>query len=296
MILGKTRQNDPMTFQTMLLDNPDFPTCLRTMNDPPAQLNWVGQPIAKWLERPRVAIVGSRKVSGYGRQTTLQLASELAQAGVVIISGLALGVDALAHQGALEAGGTTVAVLPCSLDKIYPAHNEQLGKRIAAQGGTLISEYSTDMPYMNKYNFVARNRIISGLADAVLITEAALDSGSLHTADFALQQGREVLVVPGNITSPTSAGTNSLLKIGATPVTNSHDVLQALGLTVTSKAQQRTGGTPAEQIILDLVSDNVHEGDQLLAASQLPTDLFNQSLTMLEITGKITAGGANSWY
>ena len=285
-----------MTYQTILKNHTDFPDCLRQMKDPPGQLHWTGQPLAGWLERPRVAIVGSRRVSAYGRQVTLQLASELAQAGIVIISGLALGVDALAHQGALEAGGTTVAVLPCSLDTIYPAHNERLGKQILTQGGTLVSEYSPDMPYMNKYNFVARNRIISGLADAVLITEAALDSGSLHTADFALQQGREVLVVPGNITSPTSAGTNNLLKIGATPVTGAQDVLQALGIAVTSIKASRTGSTPAEQTILDLMADNIHEGDQLLQASQLPTDVFNQSLTMLEIMGKITAGGANRWY
>ncbi len=285
-----------MTYERLLLHDTDYPDLLRHMKDPPAQLHYAGQPIASWLQRPRVAIVGSRKLSNYGRHVTLQLAAELAQAGVVIISGLALGVDALAHQGALEAGGTTVAVLPCSLDKLYPATNERLGKRIVAAGGTLISEYPRGAPYMNKYNFVARNRIISGLADAVLITEAALDSGSLHTAEFALQQGREVLVVPGNITSPTSAGTNNLLKAGATPITSVQDVLRVLQIEDGGPKPQRRGSTAAEQTILDLLDSDVHEGDQLLQASQLPTDVFNQSLTMLEITGKITAGGANSWY
>lgn len=285
-----------MMYQELKLVDDQYPSGLRHMKDPPKQLYWVGETLDSWLDRPRVAIVGSRKVSPYGRQVTLQLAAELAQAGVVIISGLALGVDALAHQGALDAGGKTVAVLPCSLDKIYPARNERLGYQIIAAGGTLVSEYPAEAPYMNKYNFVARNRIISGLADAVLITEAALDSGSLHTADFALQQGREVMVVPGNITSPTSVGTNNLLKAGATPVTCVADIFHTLGLEPATKQMVRQGSTAAEQTILNLLDDDIHAGDQLLQASKLSTDIFNQSLTMLEITGKIVAGGANSWY
>lgn len=295
-MLSRAGQNDFMTYQELSYKDDAYPDMLRHMKDPPNQLYWAGAAIDSWIGRPRVAVVGSRKVSAYGRQVTLQLASELSEAGIVIISGLALGVDALAHQGALEAGGTTVAVLPCSLDKLYPASNERLGKQIVAAGGALISEYPKNAPYMNKYNFVARNRIISGLADAVLITEAALDSGSLHTAEFALQQGLEVMVVPGNITSPTSVGTNNLLKVGATAVTNTQDVLRALGIEKVADRPRRSGSTPAEQTILKLLDGNVHEGDQLLNASQLPTDIFNQTLTMLEITGKITAGGANTWY
>ena len=144
-----------MTNQELLRASPEFSDILCHMNDPPAQLYWAGQPLTSWLARPRVAIVGSQKVTAYGRQVTLQLASGLAQAGMVIISGLASGVDGLAHQGALEAGGTTVAVLPCSLARLYPAHNEQLGKQIVKHGGTLISEYPRDTNYMNEYTFVA---------------------------------------------------------------------------------------------------------------------------------------------
>lgn len=285
-----------MDYSRLPTDSSDFPECLRQIPDPPQQLYLAGAPLESFLERPRVAIVGSRKVSPYGRQVTSQLAQELAERGVVIVSGLALGVDAIAHQGALTAHGSTIAVLPCSLDKLYPANNDRLGRQIVASGGSLVSEYARGTPFLFKYNFVARNRLIAGLADAVLITEAAADSGSLHTADFALQQGREVMVVPGNITSATSVGTNNLLKVGATPVTSVDDILHVLHLEPTSTTPKRQGSTAAEQMVLDLLANDIHDGDQLLNASHLPAAEFNQTLTMLEITGKVTARGANTWY
>ncbi|MBC7707956.1 DNA-protecting protein DprA [Polaromonas sp.] len=285
-----------MEYTELISGDTDYPALLQQIPQPPAQLFKVGGALRPFMQRPRVAIVGSRRVTAYGRHVTSQLARELASRGVVIISGLALGVDAIAHQGALEAGGDTIAVLPTSLDKLYPANNERLGRLIVAEGGVLLSEYPKGAPFMFKYNFVARNRLISGLADAVLITEAAEDSGSLHTADFALQQGREVLVVPGNITSPTSAGTNNLLKVGATPVTTVNDILHVLKLEPSAAKVKCKGGTPAEQMVLDLIADDIHDGDQLLAVSQLPAAEFNQALTMLEITGKVPAAGANTWY
>lgn len=247
------------------------------------------------MQRPRIAIVGSRKVSPYGREVTTKLAYDLASRGVVIISGLALGVDALAHKAALDAGGTTVAVLPSPLEHIYPSSHTQLAKQILENGGTLVSEYG-DSTDMNRASFIARNRLVSGLCDALLITEAAEKSGTLHTARFALEQGRDVLAVPGSIFSPTSVGTNNLLKVGATPVTDYTDVLHTLGIkedTPAAKAQK--GNNSDEQCILDLLADGPKDGDQILAESRMDVALFNQTLTMLEITGKVRSLGGGQW-
>jgi DNA processing protein len=246
------------------------------------------------LQRPTIAIVGSRKVSAYGRDVTKRLARELAEQGMVIVSGLAFGVDSIAHQAVLDAGGQTIAVLPSPLESIYPASHRQLAKRIVEQGGALVTEYPAGTESF-KGNFVARNRIIAGLADATLVTEAALKSGSLHTARFALNAGRDVLSVPGNITSPTSEGTNNLIKHGATPVTSVDDVLFSLGIDRSATKAIPKGSNEAEQTILNLLHMGVVDGAQLQAKSGLSIEQFNQHLTMLEITGKIRSLGANQW-
>jgi DNA processing protein len=271
-----------------------FPARLQQIATAPKELYIRGAELAPLLERPCVAVVGSRKVSAYGKAVTAQLVRELAQHGVVIVSGLALGVDAIAHQAALDGGGQTIAVLPCGLERVYPLQHFRLARDILAQGGALVSEYP---PGAVTYplNFVARNRIVSGLSDAVLITEAAEKSGTLHTARFALEQGREVLAVPGSITSVTSAGTNNLIKTGATPVTCTADIFHALGLEPTAARRKRHGDNPHEQRILDLIYEGMCEGAELLANSKLSTSEFNQTLTMLEITGKIRALGNNQW-
>ena len=240
-----------------------------------------------------VSVVGSRKVSAYGKAVTSQLATGLARAGVVIVSGLAIGVDSIAHKATVEAGGQTIAVLPAGLDRIYPTSHTYLARQILEQGGALVSEYppgSTPYPL----NFIARNRLVSGLSSVVLITEASEKSGTLHTARFALEQGKEVLVVPGNITSPTSKGTNNLLKVGATPVTDLSDILQVLGITGGQTARP-IGDTLQQQTILDLLYDGHADGDELLQASQMDIAQFNQTITMLEITGKVRALGSNQW-
>lgn len=242
-----------------------------------------------------MAIVGSRSISAYGRRVTMELAGKLAERGIVIISGLALGVDAAAHRAALEAGGLTIAVLPGPVDKIYPATNIRLGEEILARGGALISEYATE-GYSFKQNFIARNRLVAGLAQAVLITEAAKKSGSLHTARFALEQGKDVLAVPGNITSLTSVGTNNLIKAGATPVTSYVDVLHALGLKDRAEPGRTVRGrNQYEQTLLDLLQKGITDGEQLLKQSDLTPSEFNQALTMLELGGKIHSLGANQW-
>ena len=246
------------------------------------------------LQRKCVAIVGSRKVSAYGRQVTAELAGKLAEQGIVIVSGLALGVDAIAHEAALEANGLTIAVLPGPLEQIYPRSHQQLAQRIVEQGGALLSEYPEGTEAF-RGNFIARNRLVAGLSDALLITEAALKSGSLHTANFALDQGKAVLAVPGNITSPTSAGTNNLIRAGATPITSVEDILQVLGIYEHAKASEVYGRNPEEQAIIDLLLAGTSDGEELQRASQLDIGQFNQTLTMLEISGKIRSLGANQW-
>ncbi|HTB49147.1 MAG TPA: DNA-processing protein DprA [Verrucomicrobiae bacterium] len=272
-----------------------YPEALRHIPSPPAQLFHAGTPLSELMKRPRVAIVGSRSVSPYGKQVTTQLARQLAEQGIVIISGLALGVDGLAHQATLEAGGLAIAVLPSPLQVIAPATNRQLGQAIIERGGALVSEYA-EGAFPQKQNFIARNRLVAGLSQAILITEAAEKSGSLHTARFALEQGKDVLAVPGNITGPGSVGANNLIKAGATPVTSYVDVLHALGLEEHQTAATEVRGRNAyEQRVLDLLLQGVGDGDQLFHQSQLSTSEFNQVLTMLEIGGKIRSLGANHW-
>lgn len=278
----------------LTLKSPDFPELLRNIPNPPKELYVLGD-LAPLLERPRLAVVGSRKVTAYGKTVTSQLVREIAGKGVVIISGLALGVDAAAHEAALEANGGMIVVLAHGLDTIQPATNHYLAKRILAKGGVLVSEYPEGTP-PNRMSFIARNRIVSGLSDGVLITEAAAKSGTIHTANFALEQGRTVMAVPGNITSLMSEGTNNLIKAGATPVTSGKDVLFGLGLKEVKPSQQEIfGDNEAETLILQLLRQGITDGSLLLAESALEAALFNQTITMLEINGKIRALGANHW-
>jgi DNA processing protein len=246
------------------------------------------------LARPRVAIVGSRKISAYGKAVTAQFAGQLAKQGIVIVSGLAYGVDSIAHRAALEAGGLTIAVLPSSVEEVYPAAHRNLAEEIVRSGGALLSEYPEGTPSY-PVNFIERNRIVSGMSSVLLITEAADKSGTMHTARFALEQGKEVLAVPGNITSPTSVGTNNLIKTGAITVTSPEDVLGVLGFKRNTQAARVKGSNGIEQCILDLLTENISDGNELLSHSRLSSSEFNQALTMMEITGKVKALGANQW-
>lgn len=282
-----------MKVKTLTLTHSDYPPQLATISSPPKVLYYLGD-LLPLLSRPRLAVVGSRRVTPYGNTITTQLARQAAAQGIVIISGLALGVDALAHQAALEAKGATIAVLPCGLDRIYPATNRALAAHILQQGGALVSEYPFETEPL-KPNFIARNRIVAGLADGVLITEAALKSGSLHTANFALEQGRAVMAVPGPITSQFSAGTNNLIKTGAAPVTEVDDILDALGIVLRAQSSKPVADNEHEARLLDLLTAGISDGGELLAKSGLETVHFNQTLTMLEITGKIRPLGAGHW-
>ena len=279
---------------TVDIKSPEYPMQCMALQNPPELLHITGAPLQDWIHLPKVGIVGSRKVSAYGRTVTQRLASELAGQGILIISGLALGVDSIAHAAALDAGGRTVAVLPGPVETIYPRSHDQLGKRIAAHGGSLVSEYPDGTPAM-KHNFIERNRIIAALSDVLLITEAAEASGSLHTARFANELNKIVAAVPGNITSPTSMGSNALLKNGAATITCAADVLALLNLTDKTMQVIQQGSNDAEQCILDLLASGIVDGDELHIKSELPIQLFNQAIAMLEITGKIRSLGSNQW-
>jgi len=244
---------------------------------------------------PTVAIVGTRKPTPYGKEVTYQLARDLAEAGVVIVSGLALGVDGIAHRAALDVGGTTIAVLASGVDIIYPAVHKSLASDILKSGGAIMSEYEPGIAARN-FQFLARNRIVSGLSDAVIVTEAASRSGTLATVAHALDQGREVFVVPGNITSPMSAGCNALLKQGAHPVTCADDILEVIAPQLL-KGQQTLalGNTELETRIIQLIRSGIRDGDELQAESGVEASEFSQSLTMMEINGSIRALGGNQW-
>lgn len=244
---------------------------------------------------PSVAIVGTRKPTRYGQEVTTQFAAELAAKGIVIISGLALGTDALAHRACLEAGGTTLAVMANSVESIYPRTNFQLGEAIIAQGGAVLSEYDAPTPPRD-FQFLARNRIVSGLADAILITEAAARSGTLSTAAHALEQGKEVFVIPGNITSPMSAGCNALLKQGAHVATCAEDILEIIAPDLLRpQSALPLGNTPLETKILSLLQTGTRDGDTIHQETGVPIADFNHALTMLELAGTIRSLGGNQW-
>jgi len=284
-----------MNNNKIALSTSDVPEKLRNIPQPPKQLFVMGNDVNELLKKPCVTVVGSRKVSAYGKAVTLGLTGELAKAGIVIISGLALGVDSLAHKAALDSGGLTIAVLPSGVNHVYPSMHHYLAEQILQQGGALVSEYPDGTPPL-KHRFIERNRIASGLGDALLITEATDRSGTLHTANFALEQGKPVLAVPGNITSPTSAGTNNLIKTGATPVTSVQDIFHALGLESAQKKREAPrSANPNEQIMLDLLFAGLSDGTELFDQSGLEVSLFNQTLTMLEIRGQIRPLGNNRW-
>ena len=280
-----------MQFSSILLQNSLFPDQLREIPSVPKELFVLGE----LPSGPAIAIVGSRKPTNYGREITYQLAYELAQAGVVIISGLALGLDAVAHQAAIDAGGKTVAVLAHGLDQIYPTSNRNLALKILKTGGALVSDYPVKTPSLPQ-NFAARNRIISGLSLGVLVTEAASSSGSLITANFALDQNRVVMAVPGNITSLASAGPNNLIRSGAVPVTSASDILAAIGYETTdATAKPPKAESKEEALIITLLGEGVNSSQNLIEKSELSASKFAQVISLMEITGKVRSLGAGNW-
>jgi len=266
---------------------PAFPPLLHAIHDPPPGLFVRGDSDLDLLRRATVAVVGARSCSPYGAQVARMLGRELGRAGLVVVSGLARGVDGEAHRGALEAGALTVGVLGCGIDRDYPAAHRQLAARIRATGLT-VSEYAPGVEPA-PWRFPARNRIIAGLSAATVVVEARDRSGALITADLALDEGREVFAVPGEITSALSSGTNDLLKLGATPLTTSADVLDLFGLASTD-AEPVELGSSAEAVLARL-RDGPASADELARATGLDAGALSSALTELELAGCAVAGG-----
>jgi DNA processing protein len=262
-----------------------FPPLLGAIHDPPPGLFLHGGAEAELLSRPAVAIVGARACSAYGAGVARLLGRELASAGLVVVSGLARGVDGEAHRGALEAGegGVTVAVLGCGIDRIYPAANGRLRDEIAERG-LVVSEYAPGVPPA-PWRFPARNRIVAGLAAVTIVVEAREGSGALITADFALEEGREVLTVPGEITSTLAAGSNGLLRLGATPLTRTEDVLELFGLEAAEPAAPQLG--PTARAVLERVQDEPRGADAIGRVTGLDAGEVAAALAELELAGLV---------
>ena len=267
------------------LRDPEYPALLRAIHDPPPQLYLRGEADAALLAGPAVAMVGARSCSSYGRSVTRALARDVAGAGVVVVSGMARGIDGEAHRGALDAGGATVAVLGCGIDRDYPAAHAELARRICDSGGLVVSEYEPGVEPA-PWRFPARNRIIAGLGRATVVVEARERSGALITADFALEEGRDVLAVPGEITSALSAGTNALLRLGATPVTCVDDVLEGFGLEHVTRVSPPLG--PAASAFLARLGGGALTADELVRAAGIDPGDGAAALMELELAGRVT--------
>jgi len=259
--------------------SPRFPRSLASIFDSPVGLFLRGDEDGALLERPSVAVVGARSCSPYGASVARTLGRKLAAAGLVVVSGLARGVDGEAHRGALEAEGTTVAVLGCGVDRVYPAAHAELARRVMERG-LIVSEYAPGVEPA-PWRFPARNRVIAGLAAATVVVEARERSGALITADLALEEGREVFAVPGEITSALSAGTNALLRIGATALTSAADVLETFGLT--SAEGERVELSPSAERVLERLRDRPAAADELARALVVPAAEVATALTELEL-------------
>jgi DNA processing protein len=265
----------------------NYPPLLKEIYDPPAVLYWQGQFI-----RPTeflFAVVGTRKPSLYGQQATSALVKPLAQYKITIVSGLALGIDALAHQATLESNGRTVAVLGSGVNQIHPRTNYRLAEKILKKGGLILSEFPLDSPPL-KPHFPQRNRIISGLCLGTLIIEAPEKSGALITARYALEQNREVFCVPGSIFSENSLGPNNLIKMGARPVTSCADILDALNLERAPEFQENqiiSPDTAEEEIVLKILGREPMHIDKIIEESKLKPSIINSCLTLMEMKGKV---------
>ncbi|MFC2140221.1 DNA-processing protein DprA [Candidatus Auribacterota bacterium] len=258
-----------------LLDKEDYPSLLKEIYSPPILLYVKGD--AKALRYQNIAIVGSRKASFYGIQNTQKLARGLAEYDLGVVSGLALGIDAAAHKGAIEAGGITIAVLGNGLQQIYPRENRKLTQEIIAKHGAVISEFPMSMPPLRQ-NFPRRNRIICGLSQGVVVTEASKKSGALITADFALDEGRAVYSMPGKVDDIASQGTNWLIKQGAKLITQVEDILEDLDMPDFSRKNSK------REKKVNLKALNLSNDERLIydtvAGEEITVDEINEKIDM----------------
>jgi DNA processing protein len=270
-----------------------YPGRLKEIDQPPPVLFIRGEYLPDDLFA--VAIVGTRRVTAYGRQITEELAAFLAANGITVISGLARGVDAIAHQSTLKAGGRTIAVLGSGVDKIYPPEHRALAEQMMERGA-IVSDYALGTP-PDASNFPPRNRIISGLSLAVVVIEAGETSGALITAEFAAEQGREVFAVPGSILAPQSKGTNKLIQNGALPLLSVNDLMQALDLTRMGEQKAARKVIPADETearLLNVLSNEPLHVDQIRNQTELPIEKVSATLALMELKGMVRqVGGMN---
>jgi DNA processing protein len=271
-------------------EDEEYPRRLKDIDQPPPVLYLRGSllPQDEWA----VAVVGTRRITAYGRQVAEELAGVLASKNITVVSGLARGVDGAAHQAALNAGGRTLAVLGCGVDRIYPPEHRRLAERIISCGA-LLSDYPPGTP-PDGVNFPPRNRIISGLSMATVVVEAGEKSGALITAEFAAEQGREVFAVPGNINAPQSVGTNHLIQQGAHPLLNFEELLESLDLTLVSERSTARTVLPADateaQLLGILTSEPIHV-DELRNQTDLPIEKVSAALALMELKGMVRQVG-----
>lgn len=271
-------------------ESPNYPRLLREISAPPPLL-YVRGTITEddaWA----VAVVGTRRASAYGREVTRRLSSALARSGITIVSGLARGIDGEAHRAALEAGGRTIAVLGCGIDRVYPPEHRKLAQQIIAQGA-IVSDYPLGTRPEGR-NFPPRNRIISGLSMGVLITEAGVRSGALITADYAAEQGRDVFAVPGSVLMHGSAGTNALIQDGAKVVLGPEDILEELNLTMVAEQTEARQVLPADETEASLLSHLSAEPthvDELQQQLELPIAQVTSTLALMELKGMVRQAG-----
>ena len=279
--------------QVITWEDAVYPARLREIAQPPPILYLRGDFVQDdaWA----VAIVGTRRVTSYGRQVTEEIASFLAQNGVTVVSGLARGVDGIAHQAAINAGGRTFAVLGSGVDRIYPPEHRNLAESIIGSGA-ILSDYPPDTP-PEASNFPPRNRIISGLSMATIVIEAAETSGALITADFAVEQGREVFAVPGNIFAPQSKGPNRLIQNGAHPLLKPQDILDVLDLTRVTEQRTARQLLPTDETEARLLNALTYEPihvDDIRAKTGLAVEKVSSTLVMMELKGMVRhVGGMN---
>ncbi len=271
-------------------DDEDYPARLNEISNPPPVLYVQGTyiPSDEWA----VAVVGTRRITPYGRQVTERIVTKLAQAGVTVISGLARGIDGVAHKIALETGGRTLAVLGSGVDRIYPPEHRKLAVQVA-ENGALISDYAPGTP-PEASNFPPRNRLIAGLSMATIVVEADKRSGALITANFANDQGRDVFAVPGSVLSPQSRGPNRLIQDGARPLLNPQEILDVLDLTLVSEHKVARTILPANAIEAQLFEIVGHEPlhiDEIRAETNLSIETVSSNLAIMELKGMVRQVG-----
>ncbi len=275
-------------------DDENYPRMLREIDQPPPVLYQKGEVVPE--DETAVAIVGTRRVTAYGRGVTEELAAYLARNRITVVSGLARGVDAIAHRAALQAGGRTLAVLGSGVDRIYPPENQHLAEDIA-QSGALLSDYPPGTA-PESTNFPPRNRIISGLSLAVVVIEAGETSGALITASFAADQNRDVLAVPGNITAPNSKGTNTLIQNGARPYLKPEDILEVLNLEQVNTRKMARKALPAdatEAQIIKVIAEGTMSVDEISFLTGQPVAVVSAALAMMELKGLVRNSGSMTY-